>query len=478
MQKNFVLLWPSDMRVIVVGCGTNGRELTRRLSARGHQVTLVAAAHEPVPRKIPAGAQALVRHQKDHRATLGEAGIAKAQAFVAVTEVDELNIVLCGIAADLNAGVIKIAQTHDDHYAHAVCRESRCIFGIDFLISADKEAMRAVVSTVEQGAISDVIPLKNAPYEIARFPIAKGSGLDGITLSDMRRLVKISFVAVAFEVRGRSVIPSGETMLASGMRLSVLCAPEHMGRFYELAGFKIHPVKKIALIGMSAGGTLVAQDVAEKCKPHFFSSAFSLSPRERASLVLVDKSETATQAVCAQFPHVTAYHGDVTDEAFFAEITPDTFDLVITTTNNYELNMITAAYMKTLGVPRAVALVHSSLMEDIAGKIGIDVAVSYQDVVVDAIMSHLAGSHVTGIHTIGDGSLEIVEFAISAQSPLVGKRLKDIAVHGSFLVLLISTVRGSFIPSGDTVLLEGSVLMFIVQSAQSEKIVALLGGTV
>lgn len=47
MQKNFVLLWPSDMRVIVVGCGTNGRELTRRLSARGHQVTLVAAAHEP-----------------------------------------------------------------------------------------------------------------------------------------------------------------------------------------------------------------------------------------------------------------------------------------------------------------------------------------------------------------------------------------------------------------------------------------------
>ena len=166
----------------------------------------------------------------------------------------------------------------------------------------------------------------------------------------------------------------------------------------------------------------------------------------------------------------------VTDESFIEEIALNSFDLVINATQNYELNMITSAYLKTLGIPKTIALVQSSVMSNVAYKIGVDVAIPLKDVTVDVIMSHLGGKHLTRIHTMGAGELEIVEVIISEQAEAGGQSLKDVAIHGVFLILLITNETGCRIPGGNTVLEADDKLALIVQVAKSDEVINYFAG--
>ena len=115
----------------------------------------------------------------------------------------------------------------------------------------------------------------------------------------------------------------------------------------------------------------------------------------------------------------------------------DKYDLAICTTPNYELNIVMAAYFESIGIKNSIALVQNNAFGEIARKIGIEVAVPVRDTVVDSIMSHLKGKTVTGVHTVNDGSLEIMEIKIHQKSPVNGCQLRDIAENGRFLVMMI-----------------------------------------
>ncbi|MBR5966112.1 MAG: NAD-binding protein, partial [Treponema sp.] len=153
------------------------------------------------------------------------------------------------------------------------------------------------------------------------------------------------------------------------------------------------------------------------------------------------------------------------------------YDLVICATHNRELNMVVAAYLESLGVGRSVSLVESSTFAQIARKLGVDVPVPLRDTVVDSIMSHLRGKSVTGIHTVSEGQLEIVECVLSPSSKLVGKTLLDIANPGAFLVMLEKKAgaQNYVIPIGSTILDANDQLIIISLAEETEKILKLFG---
>ena len=99
--------------------------------------------------------------------------------------------------------------------------------------------------------------------------------------------------------------------------------------------------------------------------------------------------------------------------------------------------MVMAAYLESMGVAASISLVSTSTLVPIAIKLGVDVAVPLEDVIVDSIMSHLRGNAVKEVHTISNSELEIIECVIPKDSKIIGKTVKDIADSSKFLVLLV-----------------------------------------
>ncbi|MEL3907337.1 MAG: Trk system potassium transporter TrkA [Treponema sp.] len=465
------------MTVIIVGAGVTGVELARRLIAKKHTVVLIEQNKDTARHAANRLDCTVTEASGNDPKVLIEAHIQKADALVAVTDSDELNMIICGIAESLAPQVLKIARVRNENYVASLNTAKEGTLGINFLVHPDQEAALAIIHAVEHGAVSDIIAFENSPYQLTCFTIGTDSKLDGMSLQNIRSIITIPFVIVSIENQGKTAIPSGETVLSSGMRISVLTLPQHIEEFYTLAGFTLTPLKKIALVGIGKVGKRVAERLLEKRHFSGLKKFFGWGAKPRWEVAIIDKDSALAKQAAGTYPDARIYSGDVTDDAFIEEIALNSFDLVITATQNYELNMITSVYLKSLGIPKTVALVQSAILSNVAYKIGVDVAIPLKDVTVDTIMSHLGGKHLTRIHTMGAGDLEIIEITLSGDSEAADKSLKDIAMHGIFLILLVTNEQGCCIPGGNTILAENDKLAVIVQSTQSDAIIKYFTGT-
>jgi trk system potassium uptake protein TrkA len=86
------------MKIIIVGCGRVGAQLASLLDAEGHEITVLDVNAHSFRRLPPSfGGTALVGDGTDEE-MLKKAGIAGADAFVAVTQGDNRNVMAAQIA--------------------------------------------------------------------------------------------------------------------------------------------------------------------------------------------------------------------------------------------------------------------------------------------------------------------------------------------------------------------------------------------
>jgi trk system potassium uptake protein TrkA len=87
-------------------------------------------------------------------------------------------------------------------------------------------------------------------------------------------------------------------------------------------------------------------------------------------------------------------------------------------------------------------------------------------------MSRLRGKNVRSVHTVCNRVFEIVECDIPENGAVAGRKLKDVAIPGEFLVLLVrrSGEAEFSIPGGDTMLAGGDRVVFAVRSGDVKAI--------
>jgi trk system potassium uptake protein len=105
------------MRVILVGCGRVGSELTVQLGRAGHEVTIIDKRPSAFERLPPGFNGRKVVGLGFDRDILEEAGIKDADGFVAVTNGDNSNIVSARVAREYYHVPIVIARIYDPRRA-------------------------------------------------------------------------------------------------------------------------------------------------------------------------------------------------------------------------------------------------------------------------------------------------------------------------------------------------------------------------
>jgi trk system potassium uptake protein TrkA len=89
------------MRVVILGCGRVGAHLARMLTAEGHQVAVIDKNSTAFTRLGPGFPGKLVVGTGIDEDVLRQAGIEQAEAFVAVTNGDNTNVMAAQVARDI-----------------------------------------------------------------------------------------------------------------------------------------------------------------------------------------------------------------------------------------------------------------------------------------------------------------------------------------------------------------------------------------
>jgi trk system potassium uptake protein TrkA len=479
-----------EMHIVIVGAGLVGTQLARHLIHEKHDVSLIESNEERA-RYASNRLDCLVLHDEGNSLNaLEEAGINRADGLVCVTDSDEVNMIICGLAASRYPALLKIARVRNDDYVR-LNRTNKGYFknpkilGIDYFVHPDVEASRSVLSAIEHGAIGNILAFADTPYELGSIDIAPESALDGLILKDFHTLVNGEGLITLVERKGESLLPTGTTTLLRGDRIHILTKENEMDRLFKLAGRSEKPLRKIGIVGGSRVGVLVAEGLLSREPDQeedrrgkigsFFARFKPLVFRNNRRVIIIEQDYSLCKELAARFPEALILNEDISDESFITEERIDDLDLIITATADQELNMIAAIYLKSRGVHRAVAMVTSAGYEAIARRLGVDVVVPMKSVVVDSILSHLMGGRIKGIHRLGDGSIGIIEIEIGPDSPVLDTRLADFHLSSEALVMLVSREGGAFIPRGDYIFTNGDKIVLIAKNGNETEIERFFG---
>jgi trk system potassium uptake protein TrkA len=205
-------------------------------------------------------------------------------------------------------------------------------------------------------------------------------------------------------------------------------------------------------------------------------------PQSGRRVIIIEKDYGLCKDLSAQYPEALILNEDISDESFISEERIDGLDLIVTATDDQELNMIAAIYLKSRGVRRAIAMVTGSGYAAIARQLGVDVVIPMKSVVVDSIMSHLMGRGITAVHRLGDGSINSIEIELRPGTPAAERSIAELNLSGGALVMLVNRgagpgVHSSFIPRGDYVFKSGDRIILIAKNGSEAEIERFFGAS-
>jgi trk system potassium uptake protein TrkA len=445
------------MKIVIAGSGEVGFHLAEQLVASNQDVVLI----EKNPARVRFVADHLdclvVEGEGGDPEVLAEAGIDGADTFIAVSNLDEVNIVSCLVVAGRYKVKTTIARVRSLQYQHSGILNST-LLGINYIVNPEIEAARAIMNVVAGGATGKVLVFEGTGIQMRDLFVDRKSQLCGRDLQSIRRLLNDNFIIAGISRDDEVIIPSGETVLEEGDRIFIVASKTTMERIFRKIGHRRHNLQKVVVVGGGRIGSYVTE--------------FLLASGR--SVKIVEKDYERCKQLAERFPEALVINEDISDEKIFEDEQLHLVDLLVTTTPDEALNMLTAIYAKSLGVKRVVPVVNKSSYLNIAEQLGIDASVSPKASSVSAILKYVRRGNVKRVYSIFEGKAEAIEFTISPESRIAGRRIRDLKLPNGSLVVAVNrpTVGGSsnLVPNGEFVLEAGDN---VVTFAKAEQVDAL-----
>ncbi len=463
------------MKTVIVGGGAVGFQLAQQLIRENQDVVLIES--EPEQARILSNRLdcMVVNGPGNNLEILREAGTADADYFVAVTTSDEINMISCALVSSEFTVPNKIARVRNIEYSGTRLAGAGFL-GIDHVVNPEIETAREIVTSIDQGALSDVMSFEKSNLQMQSLTVAAHSPIINKYLHELGRFIDVPFL-IALIVRDNSyIIPSGESRIQEGDQIYVVATAENNETVFEHLGKAKTALNKVVLVG---GGGKIGQLIAEHMLEGTFHGYGATKKGKRkkrkgqVNLKIVERDYQKCKDLANRFRSATAIHADITDESLFQEEQFASSDLVVAVTDNQELNIVTALYARSVGIQRTVALVNNTGYAEISTKLGIDVAISLKKAMVDAILKIIRKGSVHGLHSLSGGQIEVLEFIITPNAPVLGKELRHVKLPPGSLIVSFTHSGTTSIPDGQTTLNAGDDLVVISRQEHFGRIEAI-----
>jgi trk system potassium uptake protein len=428
------------MRIIVIGAGDVGYDIARLLSAEVHDVTIIDQ---------DAGRLQGVQDRLDVRTVQGSgtaadvlagAGAAKADLLIAVTAVDEVNLIAC-MLADRMGTRTTIARVRSSEFTRMKSVLQPKDFGIGHVIHPEESAAGEIVRLVRRASATDVQPFAGGRAQLLGLRITASSPVVNLTLQEITSRIPHGHFRVVGIVRGmRTILPKGGETLRKGDHIFILGFSEEMQKI--VAGFVAEDHRLIDI--MILGGGRVGSRVA-----------LHLSREKNRRIKVIEASRPRAEKLAEMLGNALVIHGDPTDVDLLTVEGIGEMDAVLAVTDDEESNLVMCLLAKHLGVKKTVALLSKPAYVPIGERIGLDAAVNVKQSVAREVLRFLRGENVMSVATVHGLDAEALEMTVPADSPLVGQRLMDVPLPDGILFGLIASASHLEVARGDSIIRAG-----------------------
>ena len=432
------------MNAIIVGVGRVGFRIGKILSTEGYNVTIIDKDVNACRHAMENLDAMVMEGNGASPDVLLEAGLGQCGLLIAVTAVDEINIIACLIAS--KSGVPrKIARLSQTEFSSSKCILKKEDMGIDLIIHPEDETARELVRLIRRTTATDVIEFAEGKIQLIGIRLDKDSPIMNKTLQQISdENSELDFRIVAIFRTNRTIIPSGNDIVSKGDQLFFITKTESVPLLLELAGKAESKLENLMILGGGRVGRLVAAEL-EKDK--------------HVNLKLIESNREKSAKIASQLIHTLLIMGDGTDLDLLASEGIMEMDGYIAVTEDEESNIISCLMAKHMGVRRTLALVNRPDYLPIMSSIGLDAAVDKQMITANAILRFIRRGNIVSYTTLKGIDAEVLEIIVGKNSKNIGKNLKKVKIPNDAIIGMVTRGKDVFVPTGNSSILPGDKLI-------------------
>jgi len=440
------------LKVIIVGAGEVGFHIAQRLSEEHQDVVLIDRNPEQIKR---------VADNLDVQAFLGsgtspkilkDAAIKDADMLLATTDSDEVNLISCLIAKNLNPSLIKVARLRNEEYIKELPLLDKDHLGIDHVINPQSEMVRSIKRLMEIPGASEVIDFVEGKVKLIGFMVSEKSPFAGRKLLSFTKAEGDILVGAIVRTRpnlpDQVIIPHGNDSILAGDLVYLVAKNRDLDKSLGLFGIKEKSLRRVIIIGAGQTGEALAREM----------------DRAKVSTKIIEKNEAICAQLSASLDHVIVINGDGTDKELLEEENIGSTDFVVAITGDEESNILISLLAKGLGTPKAITRVSKLSYLPLMSAIGIQSVVSPRLAAVRAILQYIRPGKILSVAPLKGEYAEAIEAEALETSDIVNKPLHKVKIPKGVIVGAIFRKDEIIIPRGDTVIKPGDrLIIFALQ---------------
>ena len=420
------------MNIFIAGGGRVGCHLARLLCADKHNVTVIEMDRDITEQIDYSLDVSTLTGDGSSALLLQSVGVGSADLFVGAMGDDETNLIAAATAKGLGAKQVA-ARVDNPMYMDAnILYET--ILGVDYIMSPDALAALEIADYIEQPGVMATEEFGRGLVQMQQVRVAVGTQAHGKALKDIVPPKSGVLVGVVNH-KGNSTIPNGATVIEAGDLVTLIGHRDGLLPVQRL--FRGEPPKpnRVVIMGGATVGLRLAAALEGK-----MGTVKLFERREDRCTALAEKLKK-TKVVCR----------DATSRVALEQEHIDGFDVFVAATGDDERNIMAGVLAKEVGAKIVISLVHQPDFAPLVERLGIDFAITPRACVANRILRLVHQGQLTSLSILGEGQVEVAEMAVSATSPIVGKKLKETRskIPEDALIAVILRGKDVIVPSGE-----------------------------
>jgi trk system potassium uptake protein TrkA len=381
--------------------------------------------------------------------TLVQAGIRTADLLIAVTNEDEVNLLCCMTAHQMNPELHTIARIRNPEYSQQIY-QMQDVFGLSLAVNPERQAAIEIERLLKYPGFLKREAFAKGRVELVELRIGEKSRLRNVRLADLSNIIKNKVLVCAVLRNGQSVIPDGSYVLQEKDRIFVTGTTHNLALMLKDLGVITHKVRRVMLCGGSR-------------------TAFYLASRLLKSGVAVDIVERDLERcrqLAVKLPRANVIHGDASSQFILESEGIQSCDAVVAMTGMDELNVIVALYARSRDIEQIITKLSHEENNNILDSLSLGSLVCPKELCSATIVRYVrAMKNQTGaaltVHSVADGQVEASEFRVEPGTLYCGQPLKEIHLRHNVLIACIMHGAEIEIPNGDSYFQEGDTIIVI-----------------
>ena len=371
------------MNILILGSGVVGANLANKLSEQGKSVFLLDDDAAEL-KKLSERYDIKTIFDDPLNPTFYSNFKTKIDYFIAVTKSDEKNIITCKFAKEFLKVDKTIARVRNQN-----------------LISDENKSLLIESNTFLDHIISPEWEVANNIFEKIHMPgaffseslITENYLLIGMQSSDLFKhqsfeeiknfflLNNLCYIGHTFEDQSFFNFKS----ITKSDQLYLLIKKDYLKKLIKFFGYKDY-VLDILIIG---GGN-IGQNLSKLIE----------HDEQEINLKILEYDKERCDLLANTLKNTSIFHGDALDQSLYDEIKLNTSDLVITVTDNDQINTILSIISKKRGSKSVFAVVNNESFSSFANDLGIDVIINPRELTTSRIIEKISEGSLLSYHSV------------------------------------------------------------------------------